>query len=183
MRTIYKNGTLRFITDNAMVKYSRPEMIPYEENNKIDDVFNDWLYFYYNVDLYFNLKEGEKYPEWNHLVGIRTWEEPIITNMCEAMIQLVDMTDKGRKYDETGIFVQEKTCEDAIIDEDTFLLRKFVRDDSIWYWLNVSLYPSQEMCGIGITLSYITEEEMKDMIDGIIKFLNYAKENITKWAD
>lgn len=65
-----------------------------------------------------------------------------------------------------------------MINEDTYIIKKYKNDNSEfedWYWMNISLYGSQESTGIGVTFSFIKEKEMEELYKEIGKFLTYTK--------
>lgn len=171
MKTIYKEGVLVLENDSYIIEYSNPLMVPFEE--KIEDVLGDWIYFYYTIEIIKKTIDGNKIV----LYSRNTHDEPTLTFLYDDIRKLLEISPQNYNK-EKKVYVEELSYEDGMINEDTYIIKKYKNDNSEfedWYWMNISLYGSQESTGIGVTFSFIKEKEMEELYKEIEKFLTYTK--------
>lgn len=183
MTSEFKNGILTLETENFKIVYSNIEIVPYEEELKkeVNDIFEDWLYMYYDIELIVKTKNGDAKIQETTALKLQTFDYPTLPFLCKAIDELLNDNSVGNVYSNAlNCNVIEKADIDNIVNEDTFELKKCINTDNkfVYYWLNISLYPTHAESGIGITFSFLYENEIRKMYEDIKAFIEYGWQNI-----
>lgn len=173
MKTIYENNVLEIKGSEFIIRYSNLEIVQYnKEEKQIDnpDIFSDWMYMYYDVELLKINDDGSEIL----IHKTKTCDEPTLPHLYNAAKELMQCK-KGNTYDESkNCNVISKSYHDAIIEEDSYEIRKYFNKETMasWYWLSITIFLKLDYAGFSIVMPFLYECEIKDMCDNIKKFIS-----------